>query len=457
MKICVLGCGLRTPLLLHGLVNSGIPLTEIALYDNDPSQAELMAEVGKGLSGVGGICIVPVPVIENAIGDSGFVISSIRVGNMQTRATDERIALECGFAGQETTGPAGFAMALRTIPVALEQARMVARIAPSAWIVNFTNPAGIVTQAISTRTRAKVVGICDTPAELFHQIARALREPPEDVHCDYFGLNHLGWVRSVRVRGVDMTERLIENETLLRQLYSAELFPLPLIRELRMIPTEYLFFYYNQTLARDNQLRAGATRGEELNVLNLRVHAELERCVEAGDVAAALTAYRRYLNRRNASYMRLDGAGQSAFEGEDPAWDPFEGATGYHRIAVEAIRALMSARPHTMVLNVPNRETITGLRPDDVVEVPCVVDESGPLPLAVGNPPDLVRGLMASVKQYERLTIAAAVQERWDLAVFALTMNPIVGSWDAARQFLDRLSAADRGYYSSFERNDILR
>lgn len=449
MKICIVGCGLRTPLLLHGLIHSGIPIGEIALYDINPGRAQLMAGIGRGLNGGGGTSITAVAAIEDGIDNSGFVISSIRVGNMQTRAADERIALECGFAGQETTGPAGFAMALRTIPVALEHAQFVERLAPSAWIVNFTNPAGIITQAIAGQTGARVVGICDTPAELFHQIARALREPPEDVRCDYFGLNHLGWVRSVRVRGADVTRRLLESDDLLKHLYPAELFPAALIRELGMIPTEYLFFYYNHTLARDNQLRAGKTRGEELNVLNLRVNAELEKYAQAGDPAGALTAYRRYLNRRNASYMRLEGAGQSAFDGVDPDWDPFEGATGYHRIAVEAIRGLMSARPHVMVLNVPNRGAVEGLKPDDVVEVPCVVDQSGPRPLAAGSPPESVRGLMFSVKEYERLTIEAALQRRWDLAAFALTTNPVVGSWDAATRFLTRLGI--------FERDDIFR
>ena len=122
------------------------------------------------------------------------MISSVRVGDMEMRARDERVALECGFAGQETTGPAGFAMALRTIPIALEHARMVEQIAPAAWIMNFTNPAGIITQAISTQTGARVIGICDTPAELFSSDCAALGDPPDQVSCEYFGLNHLGWV-----------------------------------------------------------------------------------------------------------------------------------------------------------------------------------------------------------------------------------------------------------------------
>ncbi|HWE48386.1 MAG TPA: hypothetical protein VG273_01265 [Bryobacteraceae bacterium] len=450
MKISVLGCGLRTPLLLHGLIHADLGIAHIALYDNDSAQSRLMAQLGAELAAGATVRIEAVAAVEETIKDSAFVISSIRVGNMETRAADERIALECGFAGQETTGPAGFAMALRTIPVALEYARIVLQVAPEAWIVNFTNPAGIVTQAISSQTKAKVVGICDTPAELFHQIARALGEPPENVRCDYFGLNHLGWVRSVRVRGSDVTDKLLEEGHLLRRLYPADLFDPAFIRTLRLIPTEYLFFYYNHLRARDNQLRAGVTRGEELNILNRQVLERLQSGIEAGDPTGTLDAYKRYLNRRNASYMRLDGEAQSAFAVADPDWDPFLGATGYHRIAVEAIRGLTNVRSGSMVLNVPNRGSIEGLHPEDIVEVPCTVDRSGALPLACGPPPDSVKGLLMSVKHFERMTIEAAVRQRWDLAAFALSLNPIVASWEASRRFLERLAEADRGCFSNF-------
>ena len=228
---------------MHG----GLGIREIALYDNRPPAAALMGSLCSAIADGTTTRITTPASADDAIADSSFVISSIRVGNMGARARDERLSLECGFAGQETTGPAGFAMALRTIPVALDYARTVERIAAAAWFINFTNPAGIITQAISTHTNAKVVGICDTPAELFHQIARALEEALEDVECDYFGLNHLGWVRAVRVRGEDVTSKLLADDELLRRLYRAELFPPALIRGLGLIPTEYLFFYYNQS------------------------------------------------------------------------------------------------------------------------------------------------------------------------------------------------------------------
>jgi 6-phospho-beta-glucosidase len=456
MKLCVLGCGLRTPLLLHGFIHSGLGIDQVALYDIDSERSQLMAAIGSHMSRAMSVRIVSTPVLEHAIEESSFVISSIRVGNMKTRAADERLALECGFAGQETTGPAGFAMALRTIPLAIEYARIVERKAPSAWIVNFTNPAGIITQAISTHTGAKVIGICDTPAELFFQIARALDEPFEQVRCEYFGLNHLGWVKSVQVRGEERLGHLLEDDRKLQMLYPSHLFDGALIRALGVIPTEYLFFYYNQSLARQNQLRAGLTRGEELETLNGKIWKKLEACNRSGDASEALEEYKRYLNRRNASYMKLEGEAGSAFHGPDPDWNPFEGVTGYHRIAVEAIRALTGAESRSLVLNVPNHGSIDELAPDDVIEVPCMVDRTGPRPSKIGRLPEPVRGLVVSVKYYERLAIQAAVEKRWDTAAFALTMNPIVGSWDAARRFLEGLEQIDPEHFADFQSRDIL-
>ena len=337
-----------------------------------------MAQLGTAMTSVAPTRIAPAITAEEAIAGSTSSLAASAWEICDTRAADERLALECGFAGQETTGPAGFAMALRTIPVALAYARTVEEIAPDAWIINFTNPAGIISQAISTQTAAKVIGICDTPAELFFQIAMALNERPDRVQCDYFGLNHLGWVRSVEVDGTDVIGRLMNDDGLLRRLYPAELFHPGFLRTLGMLPTEYLFYYYNQQLALENQRRAGVTRGEELHSLNHKVLTDLTTSLRQGRADPALDAYRRYLNRRNASYMRLDAAAESAFEGPDPDWDPFEGATGYHRIAVSAIRALTSSKAQPLVLNVPNRGGFSELKPTDTVEMPCMVDRSGP-------------------------------------------------------------------------------
>ncbi len=242
MKIGVIGCGLRTPLLIHGLTVEDTGITEISLYDVVPANADLMAALGCAVAGHKGIRIAASNDLRKTIEGCSFVISSIRVGGMEARARDERVSIECGVAGQETTGPAGFAMALRTIPVALEHARLVAELAPEAYLINFTNPAGLITQAIATHTGARVVGICDTPSELFQQIAWAIGKHIQDVECDYVGLNHLGWVTAVRVAGEDWLPRILNNAELSGRLYPAPLFSPELLQTLKALPLRVPFF-----------------------------------------------------------------------------------------------------------------------------------------------------------------------------------------------------------------------
>lgn len=442
MKICVVGCGLRTPLLVHGLVKSGLNIARVTLYDVAQARSKLMLALCQLIVKDSPLEIETKIRLEDALTGSSFVISSIRVGDLAARARDERLAVECGVAGQETTGPSGFAMALRTVPVALSLAKSIQETAPDAWLVNFTNPAGLITQALTTQTNVKTVGICDTPGELIHQVVRALGEPADDVRCDYFGLNHLGWIDRVRVRGEDNLERILADGDLLRRLYPAELFPVELLRELRLLPSEYLFYYYNGQRALANQVTVGMTRGEELLRLNESLLAEMQRQLDFANAEAALSVYRRYLNRRNSSYMRLEGAGESAFAMPDVAWDPFEAETGYHRIAVDAIAAL-SGRPQTIILNVPNGRIIPCLAPEDVIEVTCHVDQDGARALEIGPLPELVRPLLQSVKQYERLTLKAALERRQTLAILALMSNPIVGCWDIAERYVRGLLARE--------------
>jgi 6-phospho-beta-glucosidase len=364
------------------------------------------------------------------------VLSSIRVGGITARARDERIAIEHGFAGQETTGPGGAAMALRTVPVVLDQARIIERVAPDAWYVSFTNPAGLISQAVATHTKLPSIGICDTPSELFHRIAAALGGP---VECEYAGLNHLGWVRRVWKHGVDVTAQLLASDALLRGLYPADLFDPELIRTLKLIPTEYLYFYYCQRQALRNQVRAGSTRGSEIERLNRDLFAAL---ATAGP-KEGLGIYRHYLMRRNASYFKLEAESGSAFAsyGEQP--DPFAAVTGYHRIAVDVLRGLYANSSTEVVVNVPNRGAVDDLADEDVVEVACSITPTGAIPKRVGRLPESVRGLVLSVKAYERTLIRAAVEKSRALAQRALLEYPIVGQWEPAGEVISALIAAD--------------
>ncbi|MDQ6701050.1 MAG: 6-phospho-beta-glucosidase [Acidobacteriota bacterium] len=446
IKVALLGGGgVRTPLLIHGLVHAppDIGILELALYDVDARRSGLMARIGAELARDSGIAITTPSSVEKTVDGASFVLSSIRVGGIEARARDERIAMTHGLAGQETTGPGGIAMALRTIPVALAHARSIERYAPKAWLINFTNPAGLITQALTTQSNVKVVGICDTPAELFHRIAWALGEPFPEMEFQYGGLNHLGWVRKVLLRGEDITSRILTDDDTLLRLYPADLFDPVLIRTLGLIPTEYLFFYYSQRKAYRNQISADATRGEEIAGLNRDLLEQLHSQTGSGDCSIAIHTYKEYLNRRNSSYMRLEGNAESALDQGAQDWDPFEGATGYHRIAIDVMTALSSSWPAKLVVNVANRDAVQGLEPEDVVEVPCLVDRAGAIPLLYGSLPEAVRGLVLSMKSCERLTIRAAVEKSFDLARLALLMNPIVGQWEIAGEALREIVGGD--------------
>ncbi len=433
IKVALIGGGgVRTPLLIHGLAEAGVEISELSLFDVDVTRARIMAALGQG--------VAPFPVaarerIEDAIEGAACVLSSIRVGGIEARARDERIAIEHGFAGQETTGPGGAAMALRTVPVVLQQARLIEKLAPEAWYVSFTNPAGLISQAIATHTKLRAIGICDTPSELFHRISGAMGG---EVECAYAGLNHLGWVSRVTQGGVDVTARLLESDSLLRQLYPADLLEPELIRTLGLIPTEYLFFYYARTRALRNQLSAGSTRGAEIEKLNQNLFAELA----GASPADRLEIYRRYLMRRNASYFKLEAESGSAFGEQAEQPDPFAAATGYHRIAVEVLRGLFGDSARDVVVNVANRGSIDDLADEDVVEVACTITREGAAPKRVGRLPESVRGLVLSVKAYERTLIRAAVEQSRSLAKLALLEYPIVGEWRPAEEVLEAMISA---------------
>lgn len=444
-KITIIGgVGIRTPLVVHGLVEAraALGVREIALYDIDRDRVELTAALSRQLHG--DVTITTPARIEEAVEGAEFVIHSIRAGGIAARARDERLAIEHGIAGQETTGLGGFAKALRTVPIAIEQARVIERLAPDAWLISFTNPAGLMAQALTQHTRLRVVGICDTPSEMFHRIALALNEKLEDVRIDYFGLNHLGWVGRVLLRGEDVTARLLNDDAARRGLYHADLFDPEMIRALGLIPSEYLFFYYCQQRALANQRAAGSSRGEEIERLNELLFGQLREALQAERHADALEIYRNYLRRRSGSYLKLEAEASSALdEGIEQQEDPFSAATGYHRIALDVMTALASDRPSRIVLNVRNQGAIPDLEADDVVEVPCLVDRHGPSPIAVGALPETARGPAQSVKEYERLTIRAAIEQSRAAATLALMACPIVGEWRRATELIDALVASD--------------
>lgn len=427
MRIAVIGgASVRTPLLVRGLSASDLPLGEVRLFDTDQERLALVAPLARELAGPVTVtpCATPAACLEGA----DFVFASIRAGGIEARAQDERAALARGVVGQETVGPAGFAMALRNIPPLLAYAREVERLAPQAWLINFTNPVGIVTQALLDQAGVKVIGICDTPTELFEQAARALGLPVGECHFDYFGLNHLGWLREVRHRGEPQLERLWREPERLARLYRAPLFEADFLARLRLLPTEYLFYYYRPERAVENTRRAGESRGAVIEHLNRELFAALRAA--SGPLRPI---YEDYLARRDAGYMKIESGAVA------PAAPRRTEGSGYDRIALAVVRAIHFNTGAVLPLSVPNRGSIPHLEDGDVVEVPCVVDANGARPLHVGPVPEQVRELLARVKDYERLTARAAVSRAREAAAEALARNPLVGTRARAEELVPLL------------------
>jgi 6-phospho-beta-glucosidase len=420
VKLAVIGgASVRTPLLVRGLCGSDLPIAEVALYDSDQQRLPVIAALAREYSGA--TVITPCATLAAAVEGASFVFTSIRVGGIEARARDEAAALARGLVGQETVGPAGFALAMRNIPPLIACAREVERRAPLAWMVNFSNPVGIVTQALRNETSARVIGICDTPIELFERAAHALGLPAEECDFDYFGLNHLGWLREVRHGGAPQLHRLWGDPARLASIHRGPLFEPEALARLRLLPSEYVFYYDRPALAVENMRRAGPSRGEVIRRLNADLSAAL-----AGP-GPKRKAYEAYLAARDGGYMQAErGAAPPA----PPP--PAAGATGYDRIALDLVRAIHGNTGAVLPLSVPNRANVPELEDDDVIEVPCRIDVNGPRPLHVGRVPDSVRGLLAAVKVYERLTARAAVSREPAAVREALAANPLVPSREVA-------------------------
>jgi len=431
MKLSIIGGGgFRVPLVYQALTAGGQltadgqPTADDALIDQvwlHDISADRLAVIESVLSQLPHPAPVhATTVLDQALAGSDFVFSAIRVGGLPGRIADERAAIELGVIGQETTGPGGIAYALRTIPVALRLAARVRAVAPQAYVINFTNPAGLITEAMREVLGDRVIGICDTPSGLGTRLAGLLGVPAREVSLDYAGLNHLGWLRAARYQDRDLVAEILDQDEALAQLEEAQIMGADWLRTLGMIPNEYLYYYYRNREAR-RASRTG-TRGE---FLLAQQHGFYQHA--AGQPADALAAWRRTLSERESSYLaEARPAGQ-----ERPA-----GGGGYEYVALALMNAIARDQPRTMILNVRNADTLPGLPPDSVVEVPCQVDGQGARPLPVTAPAGAELGLLQQVKAVEQLTIASARDRDPQLALRAFALHPLVDSVSVASQLL---------------------
>jgi 6-phospho-beta-glucosidase len=440
LKLTILGGGgFRVPLVYGALLGDHAEgrVTRVVLHDLDAGRLSAVTRVlAEQAAGVPDAPEVSATTdLDEALTGADFVFSAIRVGGLEGRANDEKVALDEGVLGQETVGAGGIAYGLRTVPVAEDIARRVARLAPDAWVINFTNPAGLVTEAMSRHLGDRVIGICDSPVGLGRRIARVLGADPGEAWIDYVGLNHLGWVRGLRVDGRDELPRLLADPGLLGSFEEGKLFGTDWLQSLGAIPNEYLHYYYFNREAVRAYSEAEKTRGAFLRDQQAGFYEEMKR-----PDAAALTAWDRTRAEREATYMAE--ARETAGAGERDA-DDLSG--GYEKVALALMRAIARDERTTLILNVRNRGTLSVLDAEAVIEVPCLVDANGAHPVTVDPLPDHASGLVCSVKAVEREVLAAAGSGSRTTAVKAFALHPLVDSVHVARRLVDGYTAVHPG------------
>lgn len=445
MKLTIVGGGgFRVPLIYKALLADVSPnrVTELRLLDTDDRRLSaitaVLAELARDYPAAPRVVSTKDP--REALSGTDFVFSAIRVGGPEGRATDERIALSHGIIGQETVGAGGISYALRGIPQVLELGNQILDYAPEAWVMNFTNPAGIMTEVLRGLLGDRVVGICDSPVGLARRVlgvlagaglvADDLPDPSVGngrIALGYLGLNHFGWLSSLHVDGRDVLPLLLERPDLIGGFEEGRLFGAPLIRSLGAVPNEYLHYYY---YSRDDLLAdqaANQTRGVFLAEQQGRFY---RRAQQSG--CCVLDLWEATRLEREETYMATNREAAGSFERDQTDLE----TGGYDKVALAVMHAVANDVPANLILNVANRGIIPELDDDAVIEVPCRVDGSGVHPVRDLSLPEHARGLVINAKYVERKTISAVLNASRDDALLALLHHPLVDSYSIAEKFL---------------------
>ncbi|MEC0230788.1 6-phospho-beta-glucosidase [Paenibacillus alba] len=427
LKIAVIGGGSSyTPELIEGIIlnHAQLPVSEIWLVDIPAGQhkLEIVGSLAKRMVEKSGLPMTVHLTMNRreALEGAVFVSTQMRVGLLEARIWDETIPLKYGVIGQETTGPGGMMKALRTIPVLLDICKDMEELCPEAWLLNFTNPAGMVTEAINKYSKIKSIGLCNSPTGVYKWLSALFEVPVERIYAEFVGLNHLNWVTKVSVDGDSKLEKLFD----LKEGYSAKNVPqsewnADFIHGLGAIPSYYLkYFYLTQEMLQD-QIASSKKEGTRAEVVK-RLEDELFELYQDPNLA------------------------------EKPKQLEKRGGTYYSEAAVNLMKSLYNDSRDIQTLNVANGHTLDFLPQDACIEVNCVVTKQGPIPLPVSYVPVSVKGLIHAVKTYEQLAIEAAVHGDRSLALQALGHHPLIPSVNIAERMLKEMLEQNKAFLPQF-------
>lgn len=426
MKISIIGGGSAyTPGLIEGLlkIRDEVPFTELCLMDIDGEKLGIVGEIVRKMAARDLPQVRVSTTVDRieAIAGSAFILCQIRVGGLAGRVLDEKIPLKYGVIGQETVGPGGFAMALRTLPEMYSIARDIKEHAPEAWLINYSNPSGMVAAMLAKYTDIKAVSICDVPIGVQHFIANLLKVPRHKVKLDYVGLNHLGWFRRIFVDGKDIMPQIREmagTVDVMAMLPSDDektaeesAMIVRIFNKLGIIPSPYLQYYYLGRECLERQMQAEKTRGEVVQGIEKELLAHFAEVARGDDI-------RLWKSR---------------------------GGQWHSELMVSVLSAIYNDKSEEFVVNVLNNGAVPGMADDACVEIPCLVDKRGVRPLQVERPDTDMLGLMQLVAAYEKLTVEAAMEQSYAKALLALNLNPLVPSLEVAEKILDDYLEAHGG------------
>jgi 6-phospho-beta-glucosidase len=426
LKIAIIGAGSTyTPELIEGVINrsTSLPVTELVLMDIDERKLNIVGGLCRRMVEKAGIKVsfkITMDLTE-ALRDADFVLAQIRVGKLPCRILDEKIPLKYGLIGQETTGIGGFFKALRTIPVMLEIAKQMEALCPQAWLINFSNPSGILAQALQNHTKIKSLGLCNVPINMFAGVEQSLDR--SDLDIEYVGLNHLSFITGIKQQGKDLLQEALSQGVQGQGMKNIPLqgFSTELIQTIGAIPSSYLeYFYY---------------RDDKLKHLMEEKQCRGEVCVEIEE--------------------RLLEQYQQETLADKPKELEKRGGARYSEAAISLVDAIYNDKQEVHVVNVLNQGALNFMAGDDTVEVAAVIGKSGAVPVPIHHFSNThVMELMKTVKAYERHTVKAAMDGDDDEAIKALLIHPLIGDYNKAKQCYEEMKLAHRAYLPCFFTNE---
>ncbi len=423
VKIAIIGSGSTyTPELIDGFIRlrKTLPVRQFMFMDIDDRKRTVVGE----------LCIrmlqeekmdseaILTDDLDEAVRDADYVITQLRVGKLPARILDETIPPKYGLLGQETTGIGGFMKAQRTIPVMCHIADRVKELAPGAFIINFTNPSGIITEAVMKHGFNRIIGLCNVPINMTSSVREQI--PDGELSMDYVGLNHLSWIYHIEQDGRDITQEAIRRGVKSERMNNIP--PSDLDREITAVAgavySPYLEYFYDRDHKKKHNLESGKCRGEE--------------CVEIEEQLLALYAEKTLCRKPELLNKR--------------------GGHRYSEVAVNLVHDLYNNTGNVNIVNVRNGDTLDFLEPDDVIEVACAIDRDGAHPLPLRKITNThIRTMMETVKEYERQTVIAGLTGDRTAALRAMVVHPLMGDYTTSKKCLNEMLNANEAYLPQYK------